>query len=213
MSDATNSNKRDLWLYDDGSWREGFRDDGKVSPLLHFIARPAADDEAREERLKELRDWLMGANADLAYIDKAVTAAGYRFSTTEAQPEHVVEVAMFLASLKRDRDEWWARAERAEAATREADARANTATVAAELMRARAEKAEAALAAAVHAERQRIAKHLRHLGLGGPATQVERCPQCYDLGVVGAGDEPCTAVACDAHAAKVREDAARRAKA
>lgn len=115
MADATNE-VRDLWLYDDGSWREGFRDDGKVSPLLHFIARPAADDEAREERLKELRDWLAGANADLAYIDKAVVAAGYRFSTTEAQPEHVVEVAMFLASLKRDRDEWRARAERAEAA-------------------------------------------------------------------------------------------------
>jgi hypothetical protein len=90
VADATNE-VRDLWLYDDGSWREGFRDDGKVSPLLHFIARPAADDEARE----------------------------------------------------RDRDEWRARAERAEAATREADARANTATVACDLMRARAEKAEA----------------------------------------------------------------------
>lgn len=76
--------------------------------------------------------------------------------------------------------------------------------------KARAEKAEAALAEAVKAERARIAKHLRHLGLAGPATQVERCPSCYDLGVVGAGDEPCTAVACDAHAAKVREDAARQ---
>ncbi len=140
MSDATNENKRDLWLYDDGSWPEGFHDDGNVSPLLHYIARPAADDEAL------LR-------------------------------------ALLKSSL--DAGAW----------------------------KARAEKAEAALAEAVKAERARIAKHLRHLGLAGPATQVERCPSCYDLGVVGAGDEPCTAVACDAHAAKVREDAARRAKA
>lgn len=79
--------------------------------------------------------------------------------------------------------------------------------------RARAERAEAALADAVKAERARIAKHMRDLGLAGPAKDVERCPSCYDLGVVGAADEPCTAVACDAHAAKVREDAARRAKA
>lgn len=47
MADATNENKRDLWLYDDGSWREGFHDDGRVSPLSHHVARPRADDDAR----------------------------------------------------------------------------------------------------------------------------------------------------------------------
>lgn len=211
MADATNE-VRDLWLYDDGSWREGFRDDGKVSPLLHFIARPVAADDAREERLKAATRRAENAEARcVGMARKIIDRIG------AVGPENAEDALDRLfrcdntnaITLKRTDEARCAALSRAE----QAEARVNTARVAADLMRARAERAEAALADAVRTERQRIANHLRDLGLAVPAKDVERCPSCYDLGVVGAGDEPCTAVACEAHAAKVREDAARRAKA
>ena len=67
MADATNE-VRELWLYDDGSWREGFHDDGKVSPLLHYIATPADDAVARATE-RVVKAWTRmdkpGAECDL----------------------------------------------------------------------------------------------------------------------------------------------------
>lgn len=187
-------------------WRSprGYEGDDGVP----YVARPAADDEAREERLRVAEQ-----QADALVKDRGEMLA--RAEKAEAQRD------AYISGREMQRD-------RAEKAERERDTYRDTAHAMMgavfgeeppwtdekiDRMEASTVGAEAALADAVKAERQRIAKHLRDIGLAGPAKDVERCPSCYDLGVVGAGDEPCTAVACDAHAAKMREDAARRAKA
>lgn len=172
---------------------------------VEYIARPAADDEAREREIAGLK-----IDAKVWYEDAARAEA--RAERAEARCRQIAQriIDRIGAVGPENAEEALDRLFRCDHTNAITLKRTDEARCAAT---ARAERAEAALADAVKAERARIAKHLRDLGLAGPATQVERCPSCYDLGVVGAGDEPCTAVACDAHAAKMREDAARRAKA
>lgn len=77
-ADAIRARAVGLWRYDDGSWREDFHDDGKVSPLTRHVALPVLDHAALIEAVERAERVEKAAMALLDSRDSDCLAAALR---------------------------------------------------------------------------------------------------------------------------------------